>query len=65
MPPPTPARMRNTAALGRFGAKAVPIEARPTSKVPASKTGFRPYASENGPTTRAVAAQATAAEVTS
>ena len=42
MPPPMPARMRKTAALGRFGASAVPIEARPTSNAPASKIGFRP-----------------------
>ena len=65
MPPPIPVRTRKKAADGRFGARAVPIEPRPTSETPIRMIGLRPKASENGPTRMAVTAHATAAAVTS
>ncbi len=65
IPPPTPASSRNPTAMAKLGASAVPTEPATTITAPSMSTGFRPYASENGPDTRAVTAQATAEAVTS
>ena len=65
IPPPSPARMRNPAALATSGASAVPMDAAAIRIVPATSTDRRPYASETGPASSAATAHAVAAAVAS
>jgi hypothetical protein len=65
MPPPTPIRRLKPNAAANVGASAMPSDPAASRQSPTSSTGLRPYASETGPATRAVAPQTAAAAVTS